>query len=118
MECQCHYEHIFKTFAQRCALSLSGEESFPLLEYLLNLPCLACNKNRKKRHTKRRKKGRKEKGEKKREKRKGRKEKGEKKREKRKGRKKRKIIPNAVCEECFTIPNIPKDKKYMGTLCQ
>jgi hypothetical protein len=40
-----------------------------ILEYLLNLPYLACNKIRKKRHTK----GRKEKGEKKREKRKGRK---------------------------------------------
>jgi len=81
---------------QRCALSLSGEESCPLLEYPLNLPCLACNKNRKKRHTKREK----------------RKEKGEKKREK------RKKIPNAVCEECFTILNIPKDKTFMGTICQ
>ena len=65
---------------------------------------LACNKNRKKRHTK----GRTEKGEKRREKRKGRKEKGEK-------------IPNSVCEECFTLKNIwghLANTKYMGTLCQ
>jgi len=92
---------------QRCALSLSGEESCPLLEYPLNLLCLACNKNRKKRHTKRRK----EKGEKKREKRKGRKEKGEKKREKRKGRKEKALpIKNAWGQIANT--------KCMGTDCQ
>ncbi len=86
-----------------------------ILEHLLNLPCLACNKNRKKRHTK------------------GRNKKGEKKREKRKGREK---ISNAVCEECFTIRHILRikiygdtlpikniwghfaNKKYVGTLCQ
>ena len=51
------------------SLGSSLTDDKKMLEYLLNLPCLACNKNRKKRHTKRRK----EKGEKKREKRKGRK---------------------------------------------
>jgi hypothetical protein len=70
-----------------------------ILEYLLSLPCLACNRNRKKRYTK----GRNEKGEKKR----------EKKREKRKGRKN---ISNAVCEECFTVKNILRLQVYWDTL--
>jgi hypothetical protein len=74
------------------------------LKYLLNVPCLACNKNRKKRHTK------------------GRKEKGEKKRKK----KKKKTLMLCV-KECFAIRNILRDKniwghfankKYTGTLCQ
>ena len=93
------------------SLGSSLTDDKKILEYLLNLPCLACNKNRKKRHTK------------------GRKEKGEKKREKRKGREK---ITNAVCEEFFNpkakniwghlpIKNIwgqIANKKYMGTDCK
>ncbi len=69
------------------SLGSSLTDDKKILEYLLNLPCLACNKNRKKRHTKN---GRKEKEE-----RKGKKEKGEKKREKK---------PLTLCvKECFTI---------------
>jgi hypothetical protein len=44
------------------SLGSSLTDDKKILEYLLNLPCLACNKNRKKKHTK----GRIEKGEKKR----------------------------------------------------
>jgi hypothetical protein len=55
------------------SLGSSLTDDKKILEYLVSLPCLACNKYRKKRYTK----GRKEKGEKKREKRKERKEKGE-----------------------------------------
>jgi hypothetical protein len=46
------------------SLGSSLTDNKKILEYLLSLPCLACNRNRKKRHTKGRKKGRKEKGEK------------------------------------------------------
>ncbi len=60
------------------SLGSSLTDDKKIIEYRLNLPCLARNKNRKKRCTK----GRKEKGETKREKQKGRNKKGEKKRDK------------------------------------
>ncbi len=74
------------------SLGYSLTDDKEMFECLLNLPCLSCNKNRKKRHTKC-KKGRKEKGEKTKK-------------------------SNHVCERMIHNEKYPKDKKYMGTHCQ